>query len=220
MVEDKSIINLIVKECCRGIEYDEMPKQYSFALMPNCDKRWSSLSSKIKQITRQFIVADFNDVLSQLQNAHSIYNKIHLSKGIHNDMLLPGEVLEIKSDKRVSIFTKMGDCQYLSDSGDCMIFPSNLVFQKGITLQTSEGIDMGNVLEVYLRTPTFMQVVLGEILMPGYYKQKIKFSLWDLYYFAEDARKNPKNCNIILDMAKDFGIGIFPMVNIINSYKN
>lgn len=218
MVEDSSVIGLIVKECCKGIEYDEILKQYSFALMPDCDKKWEILKPDLKRRLGGFSIGNYNEVLSLILRAYPSCNKVFLSQGIEDVQLLPGESLEILTDKENFVLTKMGRNQYLTNSGKGLTFPSQQRFQQGVILNTSEGVDLGLILDINLRTPTQLQNILGHIILTGYYKKKIKPTLWSLYEYSEDIRINSGEPSKILDISRDLGIGILPMMTIINSF--
>ena len=218
MEADRSIVNLIVKECCKGIEYDEMLEQYSFALHSRCEKRWESLRTEIREISSRFVVDDFNEVLTHLKIAHKKCKTIHLNEGICNRLLLTGESIEVRTSQEIFILVKMGPNQYLSNFGKGMTFRSDQMFEKGIILETSEGIELVTILEVSLRLPTFMHIALGRHMLGTYYKRKIHHSLWDLYYLVEEVRNDPVGSEMILNKTRELGIGVLPMITIINSY--
>lgn len=219
MEVDKAVIKLIVKECCRGIEYDEILQQYSFALMPELQKIWQKIRPELRIIMSGFREEDFSAILTVLTHLQSNFIRVPISDRLLNTDLLPSEILELTINSEKFVMTKMGAFQYLTSTGEGVTLPLKTCFGHDRELITSEGKSLGTIQEVCLRCPSEIHIAASAILLSGYYKNGISSSLWELYGHSERLRINGGNYSALLQIACNMGIGLLSLFTIINSFK-
>ncbi len=218
MHDDLKAVCLIIKECCRQLEFDPGLRQFSFSLKPGCAGKWERMKSELRSLYPGFSRDRFNEVLSGLTGLNMRYAVHHLPGGIADADLLPGETVEITLDKGQLALTKMGQAQYLSTSGRGMTFGSGLRFERDSALRTSEGEALGVIENVALRVPQTIHVCASALVMPQYFRKPVAASLWELYELARRIRQDESGAMPLIEMAEGMGLDIRATLAIINSF--
>lgn len=219
-VVNKEALQLIIKECCVGLEYDSFKGIFTFCLRPGCGNLWQSLRTRLKDLCGGvFTLGEFNRCLDDLLYLHCSVDVQPLDNGIAIASLLPGECVEIESGKETLRLTKMAPQQFLAQSGEGFTFPSATRIAPTIPLVTSEGRPLILPEKVWILTPSLVHTVAGAMYLPGYYRRPVARSLWPLHSLAQDVLLIGGSCSGLLIKATEMGLGIQQMFNVINSTK-
>lgn len=194
-----------------------MLRQFSFFLVNDCENKWEKIRPQIKKVKNDFTLDDFNYILNDITTLQDAGIRKEIVQHINNPSLLPGETIAIRLNTEQIALTKMGKSQYLSNRGIGYTFPTNTCFSINNEIVTSEGKSLGIVKSINLLEPSALQIAVSSVFLPAYYKHGIETSLWKLYESASIIRKNNGDCNSLLNVAKELGIGVHSLLRIINS---
>jgi len=222
MVVDNEVLKIIIQNCCRSLSFDIERQQYVFPFLPSLSERWETVRNHIRDIDPTFHVSDFNNVLHRIEGLKELSIEQSLYEAADVD-LLQGEMLRINlSGVSVPMLTlvKMKKGQYLDIvSGHGYSLGDEVKLQPGRTIITSEGEELGSCKSVTLLMPTAEHIVMGHIMLGSYYRRNIAVSLWPLFKLAKtvNCANSTGICEKLKLMAKDMGIGIMPLLNIVNA---
>lgn len=219
MEVNSAVLKLIVKECCRSLSYNDEERQFSFSLCPSLHRVWESKKTAIWSIQPDFMLIDFNSVLSNLEFPTDTQNKISISSLKDND-IVNGEVLSIEIlEKNVSLkLIKMKRGQYLNVlTGVGLSFGDKFEFCVGKGIVTSEGYNYGVCKSISILLPTTYNVVLSRVFLGKYFLNNIGNSLWPIFDEANEYldSRNPKRLENILKISTILGVGSFALLNLL-----
>lgn len=219
MEVSSTVLKIIVKECCRSLSYNDEERQFSFSLRPSLQSIWESKKKAIWSIHPDFMLNDFNTVLSDLEFPSDTDNKISISS-LKDEDLVNGEVLSIEiSEKDVSLrLIKMKRGQYLNVlTGVGYSFGDKYEFCVGRSIVTSEGYNCGVCMSISILLPTSYNVVLSRVFLGKYYLNNIGNSLWPIFDEAKEYldSRSSKRLDNILNISTTLGVGSFAMLNIL-----
>lgn len=219
---DNSILKIIIKECCRSLSFDDERQQYSFPLCANLSSHWTNIRRQITTIDSNFHINNFNDSLNRLENLNYLYIEQSLNEIADAD-LIQGEMLRVNvAPRRDVAFTlvKMKNGQYLdTTTGTGISLGDKVTLKISEPIITSEGRELGICTSLTMLMPTIEHIVMGRIMLGTYYRRRIATSLWPLYNLSKTANYGnaAETCTKVLSLALEMGIGIMPLMNIINS---
>lgn len=219
MGEDDVVHKIMVNECCRSLSFDDEERRFSFALLPGQDKIWLKIRDKVHREAPHFHLTDYNRVLQRLDDAVRQYETIPIGY-ISDQELLCGEIIEValSGSKDTLLLVKMGRGQYLDViQGKGLSLGSEVCFQNGRTIQTSEGNVRGICTDVKIRGPLIEHIALSCRFLGSYYNHPISPSLWELYDDAVNMLEWGKNidCKRLLSISASLGINAFTMLYIL-----
>ena len=222
MAVNNTILKIIIKNCCRSLSFDDERQQFAFPFRPTLSEMWGSMRGHIHDIDPTFHIDNFNSVLHRLARLTELSMEQPLYEAVDVD-LLQGEMLRVNlSNGGVPMFTliKMKHGQYLDiTSGRGYSLGDKAKLLPGKTIITSEGEELGVCKSITLLMPTAEHIVMGRVMLGAYYRSNIATSLWPLLKLAKTANyaNSKRICAKLTSTAKDMGIGIMPLLNIINS---
>lgn len=221
MEVNNAVLKLIIKECCRSLSYNDEERQFSFSLRPSLHRVWESKKKEISSIQPDFMLYDFNSVLSNLEFPTNTQNKISISVLKDND-IVNGEVLSIEiygEDVPLKLI-KMKRGQYLNVlSGMGLSFGDRFEFSVDRNLVTSEGFNQGACKTISILLPSAYNIVLSRVFLGKYFLNNIGSSLWPIYDVAKEYLNtlDSKRLDEIVTISAKLGIGSFALLNILNS---
>lgn len=219
MEVNNAVLKLIIKECCRSLSYDDEERQFSFSLRPSLHRVWERKKNDIWSIQRDFVLDDFNMVLSDIESSTEIYSALHLTSLKDKD-LVNGEVLSIGTFgvDIPTIIVRMKPGQYLNIStGKGISFGDRFDFGIGREVVTSEGYNIGVCKVLAILRPTVLSIALSRVFLGRYYLNNIGSSLWPIYDEAIEYLRcyDPIRLGKILNICEDLGVGSFALLNIL-----
>lgn len=222
MAVDNEILKIIIQNCCRSLSYDEERQQYAFPFRLTLSQVWVNMRGHIHDIDPTFNIDDFNYVLHRLAKLTELSMEKPIEEIVDVDVL-PGEMFRInlldREEKKITLI-KMKHGQYLDiTTGRGYSLGDKAKLQPGKAIITSEGEELGVSKSITLLMPTPEHIVMGRVMLGSYYRNNIATSLWPLLKLAKTANYTNSKiiCLKLTPLAKDMGIGILPLLNIINS---
>lgn len=222
MEADNEILKIIVKECCRPLSYDDERQQYTFPFRPALPDLWNSIRKRIQIIDSTFHTNDFNNALHRIFTLQTLFIEQSLNEVVDAE-LLQGEILRvnlIQGFAPMAILIKMKTGQYLdTNTGRGFSLGDRAILQHGSAIITSEGENLGICQSIALLMPTTEHIVMGRVMLGTYYRKQIAASLWPLFNIAKTVGHANviETCNRLQSMACEMGLGILPLLNIINA---
>lgn len=221
MAANNAVIKRVIKECCRSLSYNDEERQFTFPLNPCISRIWDDIKKEIRTIAPDFHLVDFNQLLIRLCDLHNQCSRIE-TKHIADVSMLPGEVLELSlvdNDYPLRL-VKMKKGQYLDvNTGQGYSLGDKCEFLDNHILKTSEGHVLGSIKSMALLSPSCEHIVLSELFIGDYYKNKISDSIWPIYEkVVNDANpRSGKRFSEYLLMSKKMGVSSFSLLNILNA---
>lgn len=221
MEVSSTVLKIIVKECCRSLSYNDEERQFSFSLRPSLQSIWESKKKAIWSIHPDFMLNDFNAVLSNLEFPIDTQNQISTS-GIKDNDIVNGEVLKIEiygEDMPLKLI-KMKPGQYLNVlSGMGVSFGDRFEFTVDKNIVTSEGVNKGVCKTISILLPSVYNIVLSRVFLGKYFLNNIGSSLWPIYDDAKEYLNShdTKRLDNIVTISTKLGIGSFALLNILKS---
>lgn len=221
MEVNNAVLKLIIKECCRSLSYNDEERQFSFSLRPSLHRVWESKKEAMWSIQPDFMLNDFNSVLSNLEFPTDTQNKISFSSLRDND-IVNGEVLNIEiygKDMPLKLI-KMKRGQYLSVlSGMGLSFGDRSEFSVDKNIVTSEGFNQGVCKTISILLPSSYNIVLSRVFLGKYYLNNIGSSLWPIFDEAKEYINTLDSTRLddIVNISTELGIGSFALLNILKS---
>lgn len=221
MEVNNAVLKLIIKECCRSLSYNDEERQFSFSLRPSLHRVWESNKKAIWSIHPDFMLNDFNSVLSNLELQADTQNKIPASVLKDND-IVNGEVLsiEIYGEDMPLKLIKMKRGQYLNVlSGMGLSFGDKFEFSVDRNIVTSEGFNQGVCKSISILLPSAYHIVLSRVFLGKYFLNNIGSSLWPIFDEAKEYidTHDSKHLDYIMTISTKLGIGSFALLNILKS---
>lgn len=204
------------------MSFDDEERQYSFTLRPGLEKIWMRIKDAPLYRDAYLTLSDFNTLLSRIGRCGEEYESVVMDM-LEDCDLLTGEVILLTAllggNEVQYRLVKMNSCQYLDfKTGQGLAFGSQVVFSAGQGLTDSEGHELGGIVKVELLSPTRLHIALSQVFMSRYFRHEVAGSLWPLYErVCEFVESGEDNCDSLLSEASDCGIGILPMLYIINA---
>lgn len=221
MEVNNAVLKIIIKECCRSLSYNDQERQFSFSLRPSLHRVWESKKKAIWNIQPDFMLNDFNSVLSSLEFPTDTQNKIPISVLKDND-IVNGEIMSIEiygEDKPLKLI-KMKRGQYLNvSSGMGLSFGDRFEFSVDKNIVTSEGLNQGVCKTISILLPSSYNIVLSRVFLGKYFLNKIGSSLWPIFDEAMEYlnTRDSKRLDDIVTISNKLGIGAFALLNILKS---
>ena len=222
MAVDNGILKIITKECCRSLSFDDERQLFSFPFRPALSDLWIDMRKRVHKIDPCFHLDNFNNELHRMASLSELSIELSVNE-IHDVDLMQGEMMRISLSQGyvpVSTLIKMKRGQYLdSTTGRGLSLGDRTSFKVGKEIITSEGEKLGVCKTISLLMPTAEHTAVGRVMLGSYYRKDISDSLWPLYNLAKTVNYNNATlvCKEILSMASKMGIGIMPLLNIINA---
>lgn len=221
MEVSSTILKKIVKECCRSLSYDDEERQFSFRLKPSLAMIWEKMKDSIQVEYPDFFIADFNNVLSHIDNLKNMYSKRSIYEMEDRDIMV-GEIIEISVAESISpiLMVKMKAGQYLRiDDGVALSLGTEISFAKGKEIFTSEGIKIGECRGINICIPSKNSVALSGAFLKKYYKNKVSDSLWSIYEMGKRIVNSScsRGCEEILTQATASGINALTLMCILKA---
>lgn len=221
MEVNNAVLKLIIKECCRSLSYNDEERQFSFSLRPSLHRVWESKKKAIWSIQPNFMLNDFNAVLSNLEFPTDTQNKISISS-LRDKDIVNGEVLNIEiyeKDMPLKLI-KMKRGQYLNiSSGMGLSFGDRSEFSVDQNIVTSEGFNQGICKTISILLPSSYNIVLSRVFLGKYFLNNIGSSLWPIFDVAKEYINtlDSKRLDDIVNISTELGIGSFALLNILRS---
>lgn len=220
MEVNNAVLKLIIKECCRSLSYNDEERQFSFSLRPSLHRVWENKKKAIWSIQPDFMLNDFNAVLSNLEFPTDTRNRIYISTLKDND-IVNGEVLslEIYGEDMPLKLIKMKRGQYLNGlSGVGLSFGDIFEFSIDKDIVSSEGFNLGVCKTISILLPTAYNIVLSRVFLGKYFLNKIGSSLWPIFDEAKEYinSHDSKRLDNIVTISTNLGVGSFALLNILN----
>lgn len=223
MAEDRRLLDLIVKESCCSLTYNDHEQRFSFPFVPALDKSWLRVKNQSEKNHIECTHYQYNEILHRLDLAEVKSTPVPISD-IFDSQLLAGEIVLLEftqSDFRTKSFMKMSHGEYLDlTTGMGVSLGDHIRFCCGETLITSEGELLGIINSCRLLCPTIEHVSISKVFFKDYYKHQRSESLWELFEKA----KLICQCHThigkevqLIELAVDNGADAFILLNIVNA---
>ncbi len=220
MKVSKSLLNTLIKECCRGLEYDSDRRRHTFVLARDIQRAYDNCRSAAAAQGIEFEAFDFNRLTSAIKLIPDAGREVSLNYPLTDADLLPGEVVEIATpdgDRRR--YLKMQALQYVSlSTRQAYTMPADVVFDRGRELTDAEGCHLADMDTVTLWAPDAMSLHVDSALMPGLARRRVADSLWPLAEMAAALGPSDSGADL-LRAACDCGIGSHTLSLIIEAFQ-
>lgn len=223
MAEDRRLFDIIVKECCRSLAYNEQEQRFSFPLLPSLEDLWHRVKKQCVNSHIKYTYYQYIEILRRLDLADSRSLLVPIDC-IGDDELLAGEILLLDLsclDIKSKSMMKMSDGEYLDlSTGYGISLGNGIRFHEGKIIKSSEGDCFGKIKNCWLLCPRIEHISISKVFLKDYYRNRRSDSLWNIFEYAKKICQTSTSIekeSQLVKLAINSGIDAFILLNISNA---
>jgi hypothetical protein len=229
MEVNKQLYQLLLNECCVGLNFDSVLKQYSFAFRHVPPAFFYRLAAQAKVLGVVMREADLNFFLQQVSKAATLYESVRCHWQLTDCNVMVGEVLRLYGSHTEHVdVVKMYAGEYLISYSDYSLARPFLKVSRsqsldaGTDLYTDDGRLLFKLTNVEILRPTIFHSALDQYYLPHLADSLVTENLWHAYNELSSLLLGHRTLTceqqqIVYSISSRNGISIFTLLYLITA---